>query len=185
MDKNHWRTEFKKKIKALDKARRRLQSVTLEKRILSWLTHQKGLWTLFFPMNDEPDLLNLVKQCDHLGWAFPKVESEKKMNFYQISSLDTPPEQGRLVPLEEIRGCVIPGIAYDKKGTRLGRGGGYYDRFLKNFKGFKMGVVFDEGLTDKILPKEAHDQVMNIIVSPKQWIELTNIELTNEVQSGF
>ncbi len=172
MDKSHWRTEFKNKIKTLGKDSRQLQSLSLEKKISSWLTRQKGLWTLFFPMSDEPDLLNLVRQCNHLRWAFPKVESEKIMNFYHIPSLDTSLEQGQPVSREEINGCVIPGVAYDEKGTRLGRGGGYYDRFLKNFKGFKLGVTFDEGLTNKTLPRESHDQTMNIVSSPKQWIEL-------------
>ncbi len=180
MNKSHWRKEFKRKIVALDEDHRRWQSIALEKKMFSWLTCQKGLWTLFFPMSDEPDLLNLVSQCKHLLWAFPKVESEKEMNFYQVSSLDIPLEQGHPVSVEEINGCVVPGVAYDKKGTRLGRGCGYYDRFLKNFKGLKLGVTFDEGLTNETLPREPHDQVMNIIISPKQWIELTN-----EVQNGF
>ena len=172
MDKNHWRAEFKNKIKALDEDYRQSQSLSLEKKISSWLTGQKGLWTLFLPMSDEPNLLNLTRQCDHLHWAFPKVESQEEMNFYRIVSPDIPPEEGQRVFVEEICGCIIPAVAYDKKGTRLGRGGGYYDRFLKNFKALKLGVIFDEGLTDKILPRESHDQIMNIIASPKQWIEI-------------
>lgn len=172
MDKSHWRTKFKNKIKTLGEDYRQSQSLNLERKISSWLTNREGLWTLFFPMSDEPNLLNLARECTHLHWAFPKVESEREMDFYKIPSPNTPLDQGQRVSMEEIKGCVIPGIAYDKKGTRLGRGSGYYDRFLKNFKGLKLGVTFDEGLTDKTLPKESHDQIMNIIASPKQWIEL-------------
>lgn len=179
MDKSHWRKKFKEKIGTLDEEHRRLQSLILEEKVLSYMANQKGLWTLFFPMNDEPNLLNLFRRCRHIRWAFPKVISKNDMDFYQISSLDTPVEQGCPVSTREINGCVVPGIAYDKNGTRLGRGAGHYDRFLEGFEGLKLGVTFNEGFTDEVLPREYHDQIMDIIASPKKWIELTN-EVENE-----
>ncbi|MCJ8277833.1 MAG: hypothetical protein HRT44_09270, partial [Bdellovibrionales bacterium] len=70
----------------------------------------------------------------------------------------------------------------DVQGTRLGRGGGYYDRFLAQYGGIKIGVVFNEGLTTDLLPREDHDQLMDIVATPSQWVE---VNLKEEVQNGI
>ena len=51
---------------------------------------------------------------------------------------------------------IVPGIAFDKKGYRIGYGKGYYDRFLKNFKGNTIGIAFKEQVIDTI-PHMPHD----------------------------
>ena len=250
MSKSRLRLEFKRRIGALDPSCLQSQSADLARKMISYFCHKEGVWTLFFPLRGEPDLLCLLEHCGHIQWAFPKVESKEKMNFHRLLSMDlaavgsggsevktvastafsgtskSAPETTadhiqyggdsetpmpvsetkatvhgqadangmdsceassadplalteQSVPVGEIEGCVVPGLAYDRNGTRLGRGGGYYDRFLSNFKGLKLGVTFDEGLADEILPREVHDQAMHIVVSPKQWIEVTS-----EVQDG-
>ena len=52
--------------------------------------------------------------------------------------------------------AVVPGMAYDRKGNRLGRGKGYYDRLLKGYRGCKLGICFDFQLLDAV-PADAHD----------------------------
>lgn len=59
---------------------------------------------------------------------------------------------------------IVPGIAFTKKGERLGRGKGFYDRYLSGYKGLKVGVCFKEQLRDAI-PVEEHDVVMNYVIS--------------------
>lgn len=192
MDKSSLRVQFKKQIESIGVENRRAQSYALSQKLSSFLGQQKGTWTLFSPLNDEPNLLNLLTDCDHLQWAFPRVESQTHMSFCKVHSkeemvvsswgIQEPScESGETVPIQSIDGCVVPGIAYDKKGTRLGRGGGFFDRFLMNFKGLKLGVAFDEGLTEETLPRESHDQIMDIVISPKNWIEVN----TNEVKNGI
>ncbi|MCX7985637.1 MAG: 5-formyltetrahydrofolate cyclo-ligase [Bacteroidales bacterium] len=51
---------------------------------------------------------------------------------------------------------IIPGLAFDNKGNRLGRGQGYYDRFLSNQTGYKIGVCFSYQIFHAI-PSEEHD----------------------------
>ncbi len=52
---------------------------------------------------------------------------------------------------------IVPGLGFDKNGMRLGRGGGFFDRFLKKTqKAYKIGLAFREQVVNKI-PKEAHD----------------------------
>ena len=67
--------------------------------------------------------------------------------------------------------CVIvPGVAFDVHGKRLGMGGGYYDRFLKlteNAK--KISLAFDFQLVENV-PTESHDMPVDIIITEKQII---------------
>jgi 5-formyltetrahydrofolate cyclo-ligase len=68
---------------------------------------------------------------------------------------------------EEIRAVVIPMIAFDSTGHRLGYGAGYYDRFLKHHPGVvKIGVAFSCQEVDKI-PADENDVSMDLIVTEK------------------
>lgn len=61
---------------------------------------------------------------------------------------------------------LVPGLAFGRKGHRLGRGGGFYDRFLAKHSGAatKIGVCFAFQVLDTI-PRAAHDAVMNFVIS--------------------
>lgn len=60
--------------------------------------------------------------------------------------------------------CIVPAIAYDKKGYRLGYGKGYYDRFLKNFTFISIGLCYNELITDA-LPTDEYDISVDYIVT--------------------
>ncbi len=64
---------------------------------------------------------------------------------------------------QQIDLAVIPGVAFDKSGNRVGRGRGYYDRFLSDFTGYKIGLCFDFQLVDSI-PTEKFDIKMDRII---------------------
>jgi 5-formyltetrahydrofolate cyclo-ligase len=57
---------------------------------------------------------------------------------------------------------IVPGIAFDKNYFRMGRGKGYYDKFLSEIKVYKIGLCFDFQLFDNI-PTESHDIKMDIV----------------------
>ena len=60
---------------------------------------------------------------------------------------------------------IVPGMAFDKQGNRLGRGKGYYDRFLVNNKNvYKIGICFDFQFLD-VIPSEDHDQKIDEIIT--------------------
>ena len=63
--------------------------------------------------------------------------------------------------------CVVPLRAFDASCARLGRGKGYYDRFLRGEDCFKVGVAYDEQQTDG-LPTEPHDVPLDIVVTPTE-----------------
>ena len=59
---------------------------------------------------------------------------------------------------------VVPGIAFDRRGHRIGFGGGFYDRFLATVSCAKVGLCYDELVLDAI-PDETHDVAMDIVVA--------------------
>ena len=64
---------------------------------------------------------------------------------------------------------IIPGVAFDRKKNRMGRGKGYYDRFLSKLKAPKMGICFEFQLFDNI-PSDNNDIKMDYIVSENELI---------------
>lgn len=82
---------------------------------------------------------------------------------------DAPP-----LPLAQIDIVFLPGVAFDRSGHRLGRGGGFYDRFLANLRAQRrdaliVGVCFASQLITAV-PVEPHDQVMDVVVTPEETI---------------
>ncbi len=66
---------------------------------------------------------------------------------------------------------LVPGVAFDLQGRRLGRGKGYYDQILKVVRGMRCGVAFDEQVVP-VVPREPHDETLNCISTPTRWLEL-------------
>ena len=75
------------------------------------------------------------------------------------------------IPLNRLDFVLVPGIAVDLQGRRMGRGKGYYDRLLAEVRGKTCGVAFDEQIVED-LPVEPHDIHVNCILTPTRWIEL-------------
>ena len=76
-------------------------------------------------------------------------------------------EHIRPVPLEEVDLMVVPGIAFDRSGHRLGHGGGYYDRFLEKMPQpvFTVGLAFDFQIVDKLPTHTTDIPVDKVIIS--------------------
>ena len=60
---------------------------------------------------------------------------------------------------------LVPGLAFDLRGGRLGRGKGYYDRFLAGVRGLRAGVCFDDQIVESV-PIDPHDLRMDFVVTP-------------------
>ena len=66
--------------------------------------------------------------------------------------------------IKKIDAVLVPGIAFDKNGARVGFGKGCYDRFLKNVSAIKIGVCYDFQICEKICDEE-HDIKMDFLIS--------------------
>ena len=65
---------------------------------------------------------------------------------------------------------IVPGVAFDRQGGRLGHGKGYYDRFLELTSAFRLALAFDCQLLETV-PTELHDVPMNAILSESGIVE--------------
>jgi 5-formyltetrahydrofolate cyclo-ligase len=70
-----------------------------------------------------------------------------------------------VVEKSEMRAAFVPLLSFDLDGRRLGQGKGFYDRFLHDFPGLKVGVGFEWQLAPDPLPVDAHDKLMNLVVT--------------------
>jgi 5-formyltetrahydrofolate cyclo-ligase len=66
---------------------------------------------------------------------------------------------------------LVPGLAFDLRGHRLGRGKGYYDQLLRGLGGITCGVAFDQQIVAGI-PVEPHDVRVNRVLTPTRWIQM-------------
>ncbi|HEX4263890.1 MAG TPA: 5-formyltetrahydrofolate cyclo-ligase [Verrucomicrobiae bacterium] len=74
------------------------------------------------------------------------------------------------IPLNRLDLILVPGVAFDRHGRRLGRGKGFYDQMLTVVRGTTCGVAFDEQIVEAV-PVEPHDVHLNCILTPTRWIE--------------
>lgn len=72
-------------------------------------------------------------------------------------------------PLKQLDLVLVPGVAFDLCGRRLGRGKGYYDRLLSAVCGLRCGVAMDWQVLPA-LPAEPHDEMLDGILTPTRWI---------------
>ena len=140
-----------------------------------------GLWRaagtvlLYHPLPDEVDTSLLLDNALQTGKRvlLPKVAgNDLELRIYTPGSLQ-PGAYGIMEPTGEvflpesypsIDLAVLPGVAFDRHGVRLGRGKGYYDRLLPLLpNAYKMGICFPFQLLDH-LPSEPHDVLMNEVV---------------------
>lgn len=77
-----------------------------------------------------------------------------------------PGEDCPLLPPEELDLVLVPALCYDRRGFRLGFGGGYYDRWLEGYSGVRIGLCRERVLQDR-LPTESHDQPVDWVVTER------------------
>lgn len=140
---------------------------------------------LYAPMQGEVDIWPLVNEAVAEGKivALPKfVPSARNYVASQIHDLDSdlvlgsfgirePADHCSQIPLNQLDFILVPGIAFDLHGRRLGRGKGYYDQLLKDVRGHSCGVAFDQQI-EPVIPVEPHDTLVNCILTPTRWLDL-------------
>jgi 5-formyltetrahydrofolate cyclo-ligase len=139
---------------------------------------------LFFaPLPDELDVWPLLeKLLASKSCALPAFdEATQTYSARRVTNLETDIAAGKFGVRELIPSCaempfgkfdlvLVPGVAFDLHGNRLGRGRGFYDRILSEASGVKCGVAYDLQLLEKI-PAEAHDAKVNFVFTPSRCVK--------------
>jgi 5-formyltetrahydrofolate cyclo-ligase len=139
-----------------------------------WVRYRESETVLtYMPMRKEVELTPLFAGRGPKQWAIPRIEAQGRMRFhlYDPSRLVRhafgmlEPNPGcPEIPPEEIDLALVPGLAFDSAGWRLGYGGGFYDRFLSGFGGDFAGVTYQDLLLEQV-PHDAHDIAMQFVIT--------------------
>jgi len=147
---------------------------------LSQLKKAKNI-LLYYPHKNEVDTRFIIRQLlrsKNFNLFLPKVVGTDlvPVKIKDLSALKKgyagimEPEGGEISP-EKIDIVVVPAVAFDREGHRLGYGKGYYDRFLKKTGALKVGVAYDFQIVEK-LPREQHDVPVDLIITPTRLIKI-------------
>lgn len=123
----------------------------------------------------EPDIRPLFSMSEARTWAFPVIEGNELKFYAPFGPLvkgpmgieEPDPKMSKPVSIHDLECIIVPGMAFDRNGQRLGRGKGFYDRALAGYKGLKIGVCFSEQFLKSDLVTEPHDVAMNWVVTEK------------------
>lgn len=138
---------------------------------------------LYMPRADEVDITPIAKAALEAGKrvAFPRCNpDDRSMVFYYVDSLDDfelstyglmePPASFEAFDPADCEKhnviCIVPGIVYDRKGYRIGYGGGYYDRYLSAFAGTKVGVAYSDFIANSV-PHGRFDLAVDVLMTER------------------
>ncbi len=176
--KTELRSVIRAKLEKISPAVRAVESIELNERLKAQMPSAHTV--LFFaPLPDELDVWPVLELALALGTtcALPFFDAEKKIYGAKVvQTLKTDIVIGKFGVREPAASCVeialdqfdlvlVPGMAFDLHGNRLGRGRGFYDRLLPAASGVKCGICYDHLLLEKI-PTEPHDAKVDFILTP-------------------
>lgn len=159
---------------------RRAHAYALAERVLALPELASATTALLYGASAEeadPSVLESALRERGVRIAYPRVAGPYSLSLHWVDSAEVlcPGAFGLLEPaadaptaaLGQISVIVVPGIAFDADGNRLGFGGGYYDTLLAGAESPPpaIGFAFDEQIVDEV-PHEDHDRPLDIVVTP-------------------
>lgn len=148
----------------------------LDSQLRDFFKSRHGIWGAYRALSLEAQVEEVFR-LQQVSWVFPKMK-EDHLEFFNALTFAQgpygvlePASDSTLLDLSKIQGLLIPGLAFNKNGNRLGKGKGFYDKTLETYQGLKVGVCFDFQITEHPLPIEAHDVKMDFIITESGWID--------------
>ena len=184
MEKTEARREIGRRIAALTPEEHAARSRAIAERLLRLPEFARAnVVMLFAAMADEADTAAIIRAALDAGKTvlLPKVNAQTREMIACpiVDPADAAPgTYGILEPSNNaavdaslIEFCLVPARAFDRTGARLGRGAGYYDRFMAShgFSAVRCGIAFSSQLLDSV-PSETHDLPVHVIVTDTEVI---------------
>lgn len=118
-----------------------------------------------------------VSISDNFSLKFYFINSMKDLHAGYFSILEPNVDKCRFCDINKLKKylCVVPGLAFDMNGYRVGYGKGYYDRFLKKYKCETIGFCYEMNLIDSI-HKNVHDIPVNTILTENRILKVSRNE---------
>lgn len=174
------RQAIKERLARMSENDRRVESQIIVRELRKLLPQSPSTIAVYIPYADEPNIRPLITELleQKNMICLPKAEMHR-MTMHRIRSLDdirknsttSIIEPADLSPFDEqtIDVVLVPGRAFTRRGIRLGRGNGGYDRWMheqriRNLKTRYLGVCFDCQIVQE-MPTEAHDERVDTVIS--------------------
>ena len=174
------RVEFRRKMRfkrdSIGEAEREAASLAIERILTSsdiWLNAQSVF--IYYSIGSEVATQRIIDAALKCGKAvyLPRCSKNGEMHAIRIASLDDLRPGMYSIPepigTDELQGApdltIVPGLAFDSYGGRMGYGGGYYDRFLANANTTAAALAYTCQVIERV-PTGAHDAPVNYIITP-------------------
>lgn len=178
LEKKELRRQVRRELSALPPEQLRRSDGALFERFLALPQVEKARTVFAFwgIPGKEPDTARLIGELLAQGKTvgLPRMLPEHRMEvrrydpdkpLVQVSfGISEPGEDCPLLSRGGIDLVLVPAVCYDRRGYRLGFGGGYYDRWLEGFGGFTVGLCRGAVLQDRV-PTEAHDARVDLLLT--------------------
>ena len=178
-DKSELRTHFCTLRECLPAEEIAAASAALCRRLAAWSALREVQTVLtYHAFRSEPDLSLLFDLLPSICWAAPRIEGKElvihpydptRLMRHRFGMLE-PAADLPVIDPARLDVVLVPGVAFDRRGGRLGFGGGFYDGLLPTTRTLRVGVTHNSCLADR-LPMLAHDQWMDWVVTPAQLIQ--------------
>jgi 5-formyltetrahydrofolate cyclo-ligase len=178
MSKPQLRRRFRDVRESLEQAHVANASSALCRRLAGMTLLQRADTILsYLAFRNEPDLGALFELLPDVHWVLPRIEGHKlilhrheadRLVLHPYGILE-PAADAPVVELQSVDLVLVPGVAFDRTGGRLGFGGGFYDRLLIRTSAERVGIVYDCCVAEE-LPCDEHDQRMDWVITPSQAI---------------
>ena len=145
-----------------------------------WLEERRpGIVVGFLAMGDEIDMAPLVVAHPEIRFALTRTAPGVTLTVHPFDApremhrfgFEQPAEGVEQIPVEEIDVVLVPGLAFARDGRRLGRGAGYYDRFLAGVGADKVALTTTDRIRDDI-PREDHDVLMDWLATEEGVVQV-------------
>lgn len=169
---------------SIDENARKEKSIAICEKIAALPEFEKcDALLIYAPIKSEADptyLFEIAKEKS-IRVAFPiSIKDSFELDFRFVDSLDSlcsgaygirePHSDAPRATFTEKSICIVPALAFDSAGNRLGYGKGFYDRFLKGFNGLSIGITYQE-LKCSALPYERTDVPVDIIITDQESVK--------------
>ena len=169
-------------IQALSAEELAAKTSQIESRLFEFANFlEANISLLYMPQKFVVDTKNIIQRCFNYRKivALPAFNTEKRgMQPFKVDAieadmtlgprniLEPDPERCKVIPIERIDIAIIPGVALDEKGGRIGSGEGYYDRFIGKLPitTRKVALSLECQIVQQV-PMESHDRFMDIIIT--------------------
>lgn len=181
------RDDITKMISALSEDKIAEKTKAIEDRLFEFANFLESKVALLYINSDyEVRTDNIIKRSYNYNKivVLPAFDPQQfKMKLMKVDAFDQDLKPGprgvlepdadrcKIVPMDKVDIAIIPGLAFDEKGGRIGTGKGYYDRLIPRLAitTRKVALTFEEQIVQQV-PMESHDKYVDIIITDKRII---------------